>query len=77
MNPTGLSDEECALLDFADQQWRYAGNQADAIMAEFGITITRYWQRVNQLLDREEALAHNPILVNRLRRLRASRVRAR
>lgn len=72
-----LSADERALLDFADQQWRYAGNQADAIMAEFGISVTRYWQRVNQLLDREEALAHNPILVNRLRRLRASRVRAR
>lgn len=68
-----MTDEDRALLDFADQQWRYAGNQADAIMAQFGLSVTRYWQRVNRLLDTEEALAYNPVLVNRLRRLRLSR----
>ncbi|RPA65956.1 DUF3263 domain-containing protein [Gordonia oryzae] len=65
-----LSSDDRALLDFADKQWRYAGRQADAIMAQFGISVTRYWQRVNRLLDTEEALAYNPVLVNRLRRLR-------
>lgn len=42
-------------------------------MAQFGLSITRYWQRVNRLLDTEEALAYNPVLVNRLRRLRTPR----
>lgn len=68
-----MTDEDRALLDFADKHWRYAGNQADAIMAQFGISVTRYWQRVNRLLDTEEALAYNPVLVNRLRRLRERR----
>ncbi|WP_288337879.1 DUF3263 domain-containing protein [uncultured Gordonia sp.] len=66
-----MTDEDRALLDFADKQWRYAGNQADAIMAQFGLSVTRYWQKVNRLLDTEEALAYNPVLVNRLRRLRS------
>ncbi|WP_287001198.1 MULTISPECIES: DUF3263 domain-containing protein [Gordonia] len=65
-----LTDADRRLLDFADQHWRARGSHADAIRAEFGITVTRFWQKVNNLLDREDALAHNPILVNRLRRLR-------
>lgn len=39
-----MTDEDRALLNFADKHWRYAGNQADAIMAQFGISVTRYWR---------------------------------
>ena len=65
-----LTDTDRRLLDFADQHWRARGNHADAIRAEFGITVTRFWQRVNNLLDREDALAYAPLTVNRLIRLR-------
>ena len=37
----------------------------------------RYYQLLNTLIDRPEALAHDPMLVKRLRRLRQSRQRAR
>ena len=65
-----LTDADRALLDFADQRWKARGNHADAIRAEFGITVTRFWQKVNNLLDREDALDYAPLTVNRLRRLR-------
>ena len=68
-----MTDEERALLDFASRNWRYSGSQADAIAAQFGISVTRYWQHVNRLLDDPAALEYSPQLVNRLRRLRAVR----
>ena len=37
----------------------------------------RYYQVLNALIDRSEALAADPLLVRRLRRLRASRQRQR
>ena len=66
----GMTDEERRMLDVAGQRWNYAGNQADVIRSEFGVSVTRFWQRVNNLLDREDALAYAPTTVNRLRRLR-------
>jgi hypothetical protein len=38
---------------------------------------TRYYQVLNALIDNPAALAHDPMLVKRLRRLRSSRQRAR
>jgi hypothetical protein len=39
--------------------------------------LARYYQVLNALIDRPEALAADPLLVRRLRRLRASRQRQR
>jgi hypothetical protein len=41
------------------------------------MSATRYYQVLNALIDRPEALAFDPLLVRRLRRLRAARQRAR
>lgn len=68
-----LTDEDRAVLDFAGKRWNYAGDQADAIEAEFGMSVTRFWQRVNGLLDDEQALQYSPQLVHRLRRIRSGR----
>ncbi|GED96439.1 DUF3263 domain-containing protein [Gordonia crocea] len=68
-----MTDEDRALLDFADRWWRTAGAQHDAITRELGMTPTRYFQRLNALLDDPAALAHNPALVRRLQRVRAQR----
>jgi hypothetical protein len=38
---------------------------------------TEYYQVLNALLDDESALAHDPMLVKRLRRMRATRQRGR
>lgn len=65
-----MTDEDRRLLDMAGRRWNHSGAMAEAINAEFGLSVTRFWQRVNNLCDTEEALAYAPLTVNRLRRLR-------
>ena len=69
-----MTDEERGMLDLAGERWNYAGSLEQRVRDELGISLTRFWQRVNQLVDTEEALAYAPITVNRLRRLRGGRV---
>ncbi|MDG4768294.1 DUF3263 domain-containing protein [Solwaraspora sp. WMMD406] len=73
----GLGDRERRILDFERQWWKHAGAKEQAIRDTFGISATRYYQLLNQLLDEPSALAAEPVLVARLRRLRAARSRAR
>jgi hypothetical protein len=73
----GLSERERQVLAFERQWWRRAGAKEQAIRELFGISSTRYYQLLNGLLDNGAALAYDPVLVKRLRRLRASRTRAR
>lgn len=64
-------------LDFERGWWKYAGAKEAAIRERFDESSTRYYQRLNALIDTPAALAHNPMLVRRLRRLRAARARQR
>ncbi|MGV9709288.1 DUF3263 domain-containing protein [Gordonia sp. NPDC003424] len=73
----GLSRREHDILAFERQWWKYAGAKEEAIKELFGLSATRYYQVLNALVDRPEALAADPMLVKRLRRLRASRQKAR
>jgi hypothetical protein len=72
-----LTDHERAILRFAARTWRYPGARDEAIIEEFGISPTRWAQQLNALLDDPAALAADPVLVNRLRRVRSQRHRAR
>ncbi len=72
-----LSERECEILAFERQWWKYAGAKETAIRDLFDLSATRYYQTLNALIDRPEALVHDPMLVKRLRRLRASRQRTR
>jgi Protein of unknown function (DUF3263) len=72
-----LSERERQILDFERQWWRHAGAKEQAIRDRFALSSTRYYQAVNALLDNPAALAYDPVLVRRLRRLRATRARAR
>lgn len=74
---TGLSRRELDILDFERKWWKYAGAKEDAIRELFSMSATRYYQVLNAVVDKEEALAADPMLVKRLRRLRASRQKAR
>jgi hypothetical protein len=65
------------MLAFERQWWRYAGAKEVAIRERFGMSATRYYQVLNALVDRPEALAVDPLLVRRLRRMRAARQRQR
>jgi hypothetical protein len=72
-----LSERDCGILDFERQWWKYAGAKESAVREKFDMSSTRYYQVLNALIDRPEALAHDPLLVRRLRRLRAARQRQR
>jgi hypothetical protein len=72
-----LSERDRAVLDFERQWWKYAGAKEQAIRDQFAMSSTRYYQVLNAIIDRPEALVHDPLLVRRLRRLRAARQRAR
>jgi hypothetical protein len=65
------------ILAFERQWWKYAGAKEQAIRELFDMSATRYYQVLNALIDSPEALAADPMLIKRLRRLRSSRQRAR
>jgi Protein of unknown function (DUF3263) len=73
----GLTERERQVLAFERQWWRRPGAKEQAIRDLFGFSSTRYYQVLNGLLDNPHALAYDPVLVKRLRRLRASRTRTR
>lgn len=73
----GLTRREHEVLSFERQWWKYAGAKEEAIKELFDMSATRYYQVLNALVDRPESLAADPMLVKRLRRLRASRQKAR
>ena len=70
-----LTERGQAILEFERQWWKHAGAKEQAIRDTFGLSATRYYQLLNALLDDPAALAFDPMLVGRLRRLRASRTR--
>ncbi|SDS38666.1 Protein of unknown function [Microlunatus soli] len=72
-----LSDRDAEILSFERQWWKFAGAKEQAIRDKFEMSATRYYQLLNALIDRPEALAADPLLVKRLRRLRATRQRNR
>ncbi len=72
-----LTDREREILAFERQWWKYAGAKEQAIRDLFEMSATRYYQVLNALIDRPAALVHDPMLVKRLRRLRATRQRTR
>lgn len=72
-----LDRREREILAFEAQWWKYAGAKEQAIRELFDMSATRYYQVLNALIDRPAALAVDPLLVKRLRRLRTSRQRTR
>lgn len=72
-----LTDEQTAILDFERLQWTHPGAKETAIVERFGMLAPSYYAKVNHLIDQPEALKYAPHLVNRLRRLRAARIKVR
>jgi hypothetical protein len=73
----GLEERERSILDFERSWWQSPGPKESAIRAQFDLSTTRYYQLLNDLLDDDAALAYDPLVVLRLRRLRDRRRRAR
>ena len=72
-----LTEREVRILAFERNWWRQPGAKEQAIRDMLGLSATRYYQMLNELIDRPEAMAFEPVLVKRLRRQRAKRLRVR
>lgn len=74
---TSLTERDREILALERLWWQYTGTKEQAIREKFDMSTTRYYQVLNALIDREDSLAFDPLLVKRLRRLRAERQRSR
>jgi hypothetical protein len=74
---SALSERDMRLLVFERGTWRTAGAKEQAIVEALGISATRYYQLLNELIDNPDALKFDPVLVKRLRAQRARRQRMR
>jgi len=72
-----LSERDMRILAFERRGWRSPGAKEQAIAEVLDLSATRYYQLLNELIDRPEALAFDPALVKRLRAQRARRQRIR
>ncbi|MEV6998580.1 DUF3263 domain-containing protein [Streptomyces sp. NPDC093982] len=68
-----LAERERAVLALERRGFSGAGAKERAIREELGLAPVRYYQLLNALLDDPRALAHDPVTVNRLRRVREGR----
>lgn len=72
-----LTDRDRAMLDFERTWWSEPGPKGAAIQARFGLSPARYYQLLGALLVSADALAYDPLVVRRLRKVRSNRRRAR
>lgn len=72
-----LTERERDILAFERQWWKLAGSKEQMIRQRFDMSSTTYYQTLNALLDSPAALEHDPMLVKRLKRMRASRMKQR
>lgn len=68
-----LGSELRGVLRFEASWWTLGVPKARAIRQLLGLTPVRYHQLLDRAIDRPEALAEEPTLVLRLRRLREER----
>jgi hypothetical protein len=76
-NANGLTAREHEILAFERQWWKYAGAKEQAIRELFDMSPTRYYQLLNNLIEKQEAILADPMLIKRLRRQRSVRQRGR
>lgn len=74
---SALSERDIRVLAFERGTWRNSGAKEQAIAEVLGLTATRYYQLLDELIDTPEALKFDPVLVKRLRAQRARRRRMR
>jgi hypothetical protein len=75
--PAPLTEADKRILVFERGWWRFPGSKEREILETLGMPATRYYQLLNELIDRPEALEFDPALVKRLRAQRSRRQRIR
>jgi len=72
-----LDDRSREILDFEREGWKLTIAKERAIRERFGFSAARYHQLLHRIMDSPAALAYDPMLVRRLRRVRDARRRRR
>lgn len=72
-----LTERDRAILAMEIAWPRHSSAKEQAIRAQLGMSAARYYQLVGRLIESDAALAYDPMLVRRLRRLRDSRASVR
>lgn len=75
--PPALTECDREILAFERSWWKQGGSKERAVRDRFSMSATRYYQLLNELIDRPEALEEDPMLVRRLRRQRQARQKLR
>lgn len=65
-----FSDEDKAVLDFEATPFKHWGAKEQAAYDKFGYSLTRHYQKLNSIINKPEAAAYSPVVVNRVRRQR-------
>ena len=77
VHPTPLDERSKQILALERTWWQEPGSKREAIRRRFGLSPTRYYELVGELIDSPEALSYDPLVVKRLRRGRTVRRRQR
>lgn len=72
-----LGERDAEILAFEARWGAHGGAKEEAIRSELGLAPARYYQLLGRLIETEAALAHDPMMVARLRRIRDERRAAR
>ena len=68
-----FNESDRAIIDF-EREWRnVSGAKADTIRSTLGLSASTYYRRLGELLDSPAALAYDPLVIRRLRRVRLRR----
>jgi len=63
-----LNDLDRGILDFEETWWTRPGAKAAGIRERLGMSPTRYYRRLSEIVDTGEAMEHAPLVVRRVRR---------
>ena len=72
-----MTPQQMAILEVEKRWYTAQGNKEADIREQLDLSAVRYYQILNAILDRPDALAAEPVLVKRLLRIRSSRQAAR
>jgi Protein of unknown function (DUF3263) len=72
-----LAERDVAILEFEARWHRHGGAKEEAIKRVFDLSVARYYQLLNAVIDSPAAVRHDPMLVRRLQRAREARISAR
>jgi len=73
----GLTEREREILDFEREWWQSGGRKDDGIRARFRCAPSSYYRALQAIIQREDAVAYDPLTAKRLRRQRDTRRRNR